>query len=120
MSRMVRIPTTNASAFYGGFPSANDSAASFGLNPPSGQKDKRRFQARQRHTPGDGVYLVKGCENLLFAIIKKRWQGTRFFLKQGALFLLLPIIRQDRDIIICILIITQRRYLAQVNNSGKV
>jgi len=29
MSRMVRIPTTNASAFYGGFPSANDSAAKF-------------------------------------------------------------------------------------------
>lgn len=83
MSRMVRIPTTNASAFYGGFLSANDSAASFGLNPPSGQKDKRRFQARQRHTPGDGVYLVKGCENLLFAIIKKRWQGTSIFLKQG-------------------------------------
>lgn len=119
MSRMVRIPTTNASAFYGGFPSANDSAASFGLNPPSGQKDKRRFQARQRHTPGDGVYLVKGCENLLFAIIKKRWQGASIFLSRGLVHAF-AIIRQDRDIIICILIITQRRYLAQVNNSGKV
>jgi hypothetical protein len=87
--------------------------------PPSGQKDKRRFQARQRHTPGDGVYLVKGCENLLFAIIKKRWQGASIFLSRG-LVPAFAIIRQDRDIIICILIITQRRYLAQVNNSGKV